>query len=143
MKSETSARCALWAAAMLLAAGCATADSGERVDASAKALLDTLDLTGDVMRCLPLARAGQMRPVTEREFLVETGVRNWALMRTSGRCQGATRQQNRIEYTTSLTQLCTGDILRIVDNQNGFFVGGCSVKEFERLAPKAEEPTAD
>lgn len=128
---------------VLFAAGCATPDGGERVDARAKAVLDTLELTGEVSRCVPLTRLGQIRPVTENAFLVETGVRNWQLLRTSGRCQGATRQQNRIEYTTALTQLCTGDILRIVDNQNGFFVGGCSVQEFERLAPKAEEPAAE
>ena len=57
---------------------------------------------------------------------------------TAGRCAGVTRPNVRIEYTTSQTQLCRNDILRVVDNLTGIFTGSCGIGEFRQLQRKAD-----
>lgn len=121
-----------------LLAGCATATS-EPVNESAAARLAGLQRTGDKQTCLSLAQIGQITAVDEKTLLIRSGANNWYVSDLSTRCRGVVSSGNRIEYTTSLSQLCRNDILRIVDNANGFLSGSCGMGSFERLAQKPAE----
>lgn len=124
-------------AAMIASAACATSSS-DPVNDSAAARLAGFDRTGDKDSCLSLARLSELVPVDESTLLVRAGVNTWYVSDLPRRCRGVVSRGNRIEYTTSLTQLCRGDILRIVDNAAGFLAGSCAMGAFERLEPKAD-----
>lgn len=126
----------LYFAAALAAAGCATA-APERVNESLAAKLETMRPTGDKEACLNLTRISSIQGVDERTLLVRTGVNDYYVNRTNGRCSGVTSTFNRIQYKTTTTQLCRGEIISVVDNQSGFNTGSCSFGTFERLEPKA------
>ncbi len=129
----------LWMVAALAAAGCATAP-GAPVNEGAAARLAGLERTGEKDNCLSLARISEITAVDEKTLLIRSGAGNWYVSDLPRRCGGAVSGGNRIEYTTSLTQLCRNDILRIVDNANGFLAGSCGMGSFERLV---EKPAAD
>ncbi len=118
-------------------AACATTQN-EPVDTAAQALLDTLEPTGETRSCIPLSGVRQIRPVTESKFLVRVRVRDYYLSEMNGRCGGATRQQTRLQYRTSLNQLCSNEIVNIIDNTSGIFVGSCSFGVFKELQRKEE-----
>ena len=124
---------------MALLAGCATAGPTERVDERVTARLAAFEPTGDVRRCIPLRQIRSMDAADERTLLIELGVGDFYVSRTRSRCSGVTQSFNRIQYTTSQSQICTGDIVRIVDNSTGFGVGNCSFGEFESLRRKTED----
>lgn len=121
--------------AMLAAAGCATA-TGEPVNESAAARLAGLQRTGDKQTCLNVTLLNEITGVDERTLLIRSGANNWYVSDLGSRCRGVVSRGNRIEYTTSLPQLCRNDILRIVDNANGFLTGSCGMGSFERLEKK-------
>jgi hypothetical protein len=123
-------------AAAMLVAGCATSVS-EPVNEAAAAKLDNYARTGEKSTCVPLTQVGSIIGVDEKTLLIRSGVGAYYVSDLPGRCRGVTRQGNRIEYTTSTGQLCRGEILRIVDNAGGFFVGSCGMGSFEKLTPKA------
>jgi hypothetical protein len=123
---------------VLAAAGCASTP-GERVNEAAAAKLAEFDRTGDVQSCLNTRNIDSITAVDERTLLVRVGVNTYYVNDLSGRCSGATGISNRFEYKTSTGQLCRNDILKVVDNSNGFLVGSCGVGSFEKLAPKAAE----
>lgn len=126
------------AAAILLAA-CATNDGGdqEMSEAAAERLAD-FERTGETESCLPLRSIDQIKPLDERHFLVRAGVNDYYLNEVSGRCNSAHRSNYRLQYTTSLSQLCRLEIIEVVDNSTGFTAGSCSLGDFERLE-KVEE----
>ncbi len=129
-----------YTALLLLAlAGCATTGDSP-VDAAAAARLAQYDRTGEKDTCLGLPRISQITAVDERTLLVRSGVSTWYVSDLPGRCSGVVSRGNRIEYTTSIGELCRGDILRIVDNGGGFLAGSCSMGSFERLT---EKPAAE
>ena len=119
----------------LAAAGCATATT-EPVNDSAAARLAGMQRAGDKQTCLNLALINEITAVDEKTLLIRSGANNWYVSDLSTRCRGVVSRGNRIEYTTSLSQLCRNDILRIVDNVNGFLTGSCAMGSFERLAEK-------
>jgi hypothetical protein len=123
---------AAFAAALL--AGCATTAS-EPVNESAAARLSSLQRTGEKETCLNLTLINEMTAVDEKTLLIRSGANNWYVSDLRTRCRGVVNRGNRIEYTTSLSQLCRNDILRIVDNVNG----SCGMGSFERLAEKPAE----
>jgi len=121
-----------------LLAGCATTVN-EPVNESAAKRLAGFERTGDKQNCLSLAVINEITAVDEKTLLIRSGANNWYVSDLATRCRGVVNQANRLEYTTSLTQLCRNDILRIVDNVNGFLTGSCGMGSFERLAAKAPE----
>lgn len=121
-----------------LLAGCATATS-EPVNESAAARLASLKRTGVKQTCLSIPLMNEITAVDEKTLLIRSGADNWYVSDLATRCRGVVSRGNRIEYTTSLPQLCRNDILRIVDNTNGFLVGSCGMGSFERLAEKPAE----
>ena len=123
--------------ALVWVAGCATSYA-ERVNKGAAAVLDQYERTGDVRSCIGLRQIDSIDAVDENTLLIKSGVNDYYVNDVKGRCNGATRNSTRFEYTTSLNQLCRNDILKIVDNGGGFMVGSCGVGSFEKLEKKAE-----
>lgn len=126
--------------AVLAFTGCASAPQKEEVNQSAANTLAKYERTGETTTCLSITQISQIKPVTESTFLVRVRSGDYYVNDVSGRCNNATRSFTRIEYTTSLNQLCSNEIIRIVDNTNGFQVGGCGLGRFEKLK---EKPPAD
>lgn len=124
--------------AAALLAGCATT-AGEPVNESAAARLAGLERTGAKQTCLGIPQISQITAVNEKTLLIRSGANNWYVSDLATRCRGVVNAGNRIEYATSLPQLCRNDILRIVDNVGGFLTGSCGMGSFERLAEKPAE----
>lgn len=123
-------------------AGCASVERAEITPEAEERLAD-FERTGDTRTCLSLRAIDRIQPLDERHFLVRVGLNDYYLNEISGRCGGAGRLNNRIQYTTSLTQLCRNEIITIVDNTTGFTVGSCGLGSFERLVEKPEEEEAE
>lgn len=123
--------------ALIAFAGCASGPREEEVNKSAAKTLAKYERTGEKTTCLSITQISQIRPVTESTFLVKVRAGDYYVNDISGRCNGATRRATRIEYTTSLNQLCSNEIIRIVDNTTGFQVGGCGLGSFEKLKEKS------
>lgn len=117
--------------------GCATAPS-EEVDQAAANTLEKYERTGETTNCLNLASITSIRPVTEKTFLVQVGAGEYFVNDVAGRCNGATRNSTRLEYTTSLSQLCRNELIKVVDNSTGVQVGGCGLGSYEKLEKKPE-----
>lgn len=130
----------LMIAGVIWAAGCATS-SAERINDSAAAKLAEYDRTGEVTSCMNLRQISTMDAVDERTLLIKTGVSDYYVSDLKGRCSGATSSFNRFEYSTSSSQLCQNEIIRIVDNSTGFLTGSCGMGSFEKLAKKAPAET--
>lgn len=126
-----------------LAAACATPASS-RVDKAAAEKLAGFERTGETETCLNVTRINSIDAVDESTLLVRVGASEYYVSDLSGRCSGATNSFNRIQYTTSISQLCRNEILQIVDNSQGFTVGSCGMGSFEKLRKKSDaEPSAE
>lgn len=119
-------------------AGCASVDRAE-ISPEAEERLADFERTGEMRTCLNLRAIDQIDPLDERHFLVRVGLNDYYLNEISGRCSGAGRFNNRIQYTTSISQLCRNEIITIVDNSTGFTMGSCGLGSFERLVEKPDE----
>ena len=122
---------------VLCAAGCATT-SAEPVDEAAAATLAEYNRTGDVSTCLSITQVSEIRAVDEKTLLIRSGVSDYYVSDLSSRCNGATRNSTRFEYSTSTGQLCRNEIIRVVDNGGGFLTGSCGMGSFERLEKKPD-----
>lgn len=128
---------------LALAGACATASAGDDLSEKAAARLAEFDRTGETRSCLSLRSVTQITPLSEKLLLVRVGVGDFYLNEVSGTCSNADTFFTRLEYRTSLSQLCRGEILHIVDNSTGIFVGACSFGDFERLEKKKEAPAEE
>jgi hypothetical protein len=95
-----------------------------------------LEPTGEKTDCLML-RNLNIIPVTDSEFLVRVGLNDYYRTRTNGSCNGATRSFNRLQHKTTIGRLCNLDIVEVIDNSTGQFMGACSLGEFEKMREKA------
>ena len=125
---------ALSSIAALALFGCATTSSYEMSEETAARLAE-FERTGEMDACLSL-RSLNITPLDERHFLVREGVSRFYLNEVNGNCSGAGRANNRLQYRTSLSQLCSNQIISVVDNSTGITVGSCSLNDFERLEKK-------
>lgn len=123
---------AAFSAATLLAA-CATAGSSYEMSDEVAGKLAKFEKTGEVTDCLRLTSIDQIKPLDERNFLIEAGVNDYYLAELSSSCTGADRSFNRLQYKTSLSSLCRNEIITVVDNSTGFTVGSCGMSDFQKL----------
>lgn len=107
--------------------------------ARAAKVLDKYNRTGETVTCLNLRRINQIRPLDDRHFLVSLGSGTHYLNIVSKACRGASRSNNRIQYTTSIGQLCQNEIINVIDNTSGIFMGSCGLGAFEKLEKKSEQ----
>jgi hypothetical protein len=120
---------------LLWAAGCASTVA-EPINEEAAEKLASFERTGEVTTCLSVSRITSITAVDERTLLIRSGVNDYYVSDLSGDCNGATRGSNRFEYSTSTSQLCRNEIIRVVDNTGGFLAGSCGMGSFEKLAKK-------
>ena len=122
--------------------GCATVERPE-ITEEAAARLAEFERTGEMETCLNLRSISQIDPLDERHFLVRVGSSRYYLNEIPGRCTGAGRFNNRLQYTTSINQLCRNEIINVIDNATGAVMGACGLGSFERLEQKVEEEEED
>ncbi len=126
------------AVAAFAGAACASGGAYEMSE-DVSARLAEFERTGDYQTCLGLRQINQIKPLDERTFLVRVGVNDYYLNQTTSSCRGADSTFNRLQYTTSLSQLCRNEIISIVDNTTGFTTGSCGLGSFERLEKKVDD----
>lgn len=119
--------------AVSLLAACATAGSSYEMSEEVAAKLAKFEKTGEVRNCLSLRSIDQIKALDDRNFLIEAGANDYYLAELSSSCSGADRSFNRLQYETSLSSLCRGEIIRVVDNSTGFTVGSCGMSDFQEL----------
>ena len=129
-----------WALVALAAGGCASVER-EAITPEAQERLAAFERTGEVRNCIGVNRIDRIEPLDERHFLIRVGLNDYYLNEVPGRCGGAGRFNNRIQYVTSISQLCRNEIITIVDNATGFITGSCGLGGFERLVEKPEDET--
>lgn len=127
-------------AAMIAAigAGCATAREAPEMSEKVSQRLAEFEATGEVRSCLGVTQIRQIDALDDWRFLVRAGG-TYYLNEVSGRCNGADRSSNRLQYTIPTGQLCRNEIITVVDNLNGFTVGSCGLGSFQELAEKPSE----
>ncbi|MEL6360589.1 MAG: hypothetical protein AAFR21_05845 [Pseudomonadota bacterium] len=120
-------------ASMLIAACASTGEPP--INQRNAAILEGLETTGETVGCLQVRSVDSIKPVTDGKFLLEVGSRYY-LSKTNGRCTGASQTTSRLEYNLPTGQLCSGEIISVVDNQSGILRGNCALGQFEELRPK-------
>jgi hypothetical protein len=128
------------AGAAALLAACATGSSYEMSEETA-AKLAGFEKTGDVRNCLPLRTIDQIKALDERNFLIKAGANDYYLAELSSSCGSADDSFTRLQYETSQSSLCRGEIIRVVDNTTNITVGSCGMSDFQKLE-KLEEVAA-
>lgn len=128
----------LASAAVVAAAGCATAREAEEMSAEVAERLAEFEPTGETQTCLSVSQIRSIDPLDEWRFLVRAGG-GYYLNEVSGRCNDADRAGNRLQYTISTGQLCRNEIITVVDNINGFTVGSCGLGDFQKLEKTVSE----
>ena len=118
--------------AMTGLAACATGGGYVMTEKTAARLAE-FERTGDVDSCLNTSTINQIDAIDERHFLIRQGANRYYLNELRSSCYGAGRGNNRIQYTTSISQLCRNQIIQIVDNSSGFVVGSCGLGDFESV----------
>ncbi len=124
-------------------AGCATAATDSGLSEKAAERLSKYEQTGETRSCLSLTQIDTIDPLDDSHFLVTTRGGGEYLNTISGRCSGASRAGNYIQYTTSINQLCRGEIVRVVDNMTGMTTGSCGLGDFEKLVEIPEEEMSE
>ena len=119
-----------------LLASCATGPITDRVDDRVAAKLAQYEPTGERRTCLNVRSINSIQAATETKLLVRVGANRYFLNETSDRCQGITRPQSTIVYTTSIAQLCRNEIITVLDAPGGFNIGSCGAGDFQELRLK-------
>ncbi|WP_306017006.1 hypothetical protein [Oceanicaulis sp. MMSF_3324] len=115
--------------ASLVMGACATAQSEDMF------MPEGYELTGESRTCLSLRSIDQIDTASETAWVVTTTTRDTYLTRVSRGCSAATRPFNYISYNVTGSQLCRGEIVRVIDRNTNSTVGSCGIGEFEELTP--------
>lgn len=132
----------LSAMAFVLSFGANASDDEIPISEKAQERLAGFKETGDTETCLNIRRIREINALDAQNFLVRVGVNKYYLNQVSKGCNGAQRGFNRLQYTISSGQLCRHEIIKVVDNNNGFIVGSCGLGDFkklERIDPEEEQ----
>ena len=120
--------------ALLIAAATPAIAGRPKADA-----LDRFDRTGETVNCVNM-RSTDVTAIDETRLLFRVGVGEYYLNETRGQCNDIDSNFSRLEMNLFGTQICSGEIIRVVDNSSGIYQGACSLGDFERLSKK---PAAD
>ena len=124
------------AASLTALAACASTAPPDDMSESAAARLTKFERTGETESCVSIRNISQIDPLSESLFLVRVGAGRYYLNEVNGRCNRAGSGFTRLQYTTSLSQLCRNEIVEVRDNSSGFVLGSCSLGTFERVEKK-------
>ncbi|MEZ5891545.1 MAG: hypothetical protein R3C58_00125 [Parvularculaceae bacterium] len=128
-------------AALAMIGGAAAKGPGE-LSEKAAAKLEGFTPTGETVSCLSLMTIRSIDAIDDWRFLVRTNS-GYYLNTTLGRCSGASRPSTRLQYTTSINQLCRSQIVNVIDNTSGFMTGSCGLGDFEKLDVEPEDAAAE
>ncbi len=128
---------------LLSVAGGAVGEENEEDEAlsPAEVFLSQYERTGETVTCLSVRRINRIRPLDDTRMLVQVGPGKYYLNEVTRGCERARRTSTRLQYTTSTGRLCRNEIIQVIDNISGIFVGSCSLGDFERLEKKPEAPS--
>lgn len=129
--------------AIILVCGCVALNSAAVAERGDKTALDRFERTGETVNCVSM-RSTSITAVDETRLLFKVGAGTYYLNEVRGQCKDVDSSFTRLEIRMFGSQICSSEIIDIVDQQTGLFHGACSLGEFEKLAPKpAPEPIAD
>ncbi|MGY6660934.1 MAG: DUF6491 family protein [Glycocaulis sp.] len=130
-------------AAAAAALGMASAVSAQDMSEAAAERLAQFERTGETRTCINITQLRSIQPLDDRHFLIEMRNRDTYLNVVSGRCSHAATSNTYLQYSTTGTQLCRGEIVHVIDNGGqGMLSGSCGLGEFERLTPAGEGGSA-
>ena len=127
---------ALAAIGMAASAASAQSERQARQIAAADERLAEFTVTGETDTCLSLRQVERVRPLDDTRFLIETRGGDSYLSEIRGRCSGAADNFTYLQYRTSGSQLCRGEIVQVLDQSTRMLRGSCSLGEFQRLDPR-------
>ncbi|OFW99046.1 MAG: hypothetical protein A3E78_00615 [Alphaproteobacteria bacterium RIFCSPHIGHO2_12_FULL_63_12] len=105
------------------------------------AALEKFERTGETVSCVSL-RSADITPVDESTLLVRVGSAYY-VNDLRDKCGRIDDNFTRIDLRTFSNQLCSGEIVKVVHQSTGAFLGACSLGAFEKLrkiAPDAAPP---
>lgn len=124
-------------AASLMMGACATAQTEQGADATI--VPEGFALTGETRNCLSLTSIDDIDTISADAWLVTTTARDSYLTRVGRGCRAATQPFTYISYEVTGSQLCQGEIVRVIDQGSGSMLGSCSIGEFEELSPLPDD----
>ena len=89
-------------------------------------------------------RSTSITAVDQTRLLFKVGSGAYYLNEVRGQCKDVDSSFTRMEIRLFGSQICSSEIIDIVDQQTGLFHGACSLGEFEKLVLKPQpEPVSD
>ena len=123
--------------AALTLQACAQGESMEpEMSVAAAEELGAYELTGEIRDCLGVRRIDQIEPLDERFWMVETVNGDMYLNRVGPGCNGADSSFTYLQYDIPTSQLCRGEIIRVIENGSNQVTGSCGLGDYERLQPR-------
>lgn len=130
---KRTAATAAAALAMLAAASCATTPEqrAEREERAANELDVALAglVPGEPQTCVNMRELGSSETIGERTILYRANPGLIYRNDPPGGCPGLDENAAMVTRTPT-SQLCSGEIIRVIDNQTGTFRGSCALGEF-------------
>lgn len=120
---------------ILIAGAVAAAPHAATLAQEGDEVLDKLsqyERTGESKACLPLRRIKDTKVIDDGTLLIEVSGGEMYLNELRGRCIGL-KSEERFVHQSSLSQMCRGDIIRVLDSF-GNERGGCGLGNFEKLS---------
>ena len=99
------------------------------------AALQGFERTGEMRSCLNTRTIRSIDRFDDSHWRVETRGGDVYLNVVRGACDGASSSFTALQYSTPTGQLCSGEIVRVIDTSSRFVRGACSLGEYEALTP--------
>jgi hypothetical protein len=104
-------------------------------------IMKKYEKTGKTKSCIGIRRIRESRVIDDSMIFFRGIGKTGYLNKLSGKCIGLAREE-RFSYSTTISQLCRGEILTVLDSF-GRPWGSCGLGEFEELTKKASpDPVA-
>ncbi len=128
---------------IIAACSAAALFSGALAERGDKTTLDRFERTGETVNCVNM-RSTDITAIDEYRLLFKVGAGTYYLNEVRGQCKDVDSGFTRLELKLFGSQICSSEIIHVVDQQSGMFHGACSLGQFEKLVLKpAPEPAAD
>ena len=100
---------------------------------AATALAAEPPVTGEARQCLLLSQVDHIRALDEHTFMLETGNAQYLTTVEQG-CERATSDLTYIQFDIAGSELCSGDVARVIDRTIDTTVGSCALGDFHEVA---------
>jgi len=96
------------------------------------------ELTGESRNCVSARSVDTIDPINEQAWLITMRNRDVYLSRPNGACRAATSNFTYLQYNVHGSQICRGEIVRVMDRSTDTVSGSCSFGAFEELSAISE-----